>query len=240
MRNLDSLDYSKKHFVSPEFNFNIIRAGRKINLLKNRGIDYTKYENIKQYNVSFNDYVEALANLDKLDVYFKKEQAKWKYFKSLDPVCSSIYKIPNIYRIILRINNSDNKEQLFYDELSLPFFRNYIELILSNEVINIKLHQRGIRKSNKEIYFKTPYEFIEIIKSPLLTKKQKLKMINDTYNSCQTIKYSSLMIENLIKKENLINIELDDQRYLINKWYELNTYKQIKKLSKLGVDYGRI
>ena len=237
MRNLDSLDFTKKHFYKSDFKYSIIKAARKINVLKKEGKDYTNYRNFIEFGISFQDYVEALANLDKIDIYLKKSVYRRRFLKSLDPVPSSTYKIPNIYAIILKINNSENKEQTFYDELYLPFFRNYIELILSNEKINIKLKDKKIKNKDKEIYFKQPYDFIEILKSPLLSKKEKTKMINDTYNTCKTIKYSSLIIENLIKKENLINIDLDDQKYLINKWYELHDYQQTKKLSKLGVTY---
>lgn len=238
MRNLDSIDFSHKHYLEDEINHNILKAARKIKVLKDNGEDYTNYKNIEKYGVSFQDYVEALANLDKINDYLRRHRERKIYIKSLDPVCSSTYKMPNIYRIILRINESENKEQTFYDELTLPFFRNYIELILSKKKFSIKLKEYNIKPEDKEIYFNRPYDFVEIIESPLLSKKQKLKMINDTYNTCKTIKYSSLMIENLIKKENLIKIDLEDQKYLLNKWYEIHKHPRIRKLSKLGAKYG--
>ena len=62
-------------------------------------------------------------------------------------------------------------------------------------------------------------------------------MINDTYNSCKTIRYSSLMIENMIKKENYIKLDLEDQRFLLKKWYEINDFHKIKTLKRLGINY---
>ena len=139
--------------------------------------------------------------------------------------------------IIERINNSENIEQSFYDYLILPYFRNYEEFILSNETVKIKLKEYNIKKEKRKIYFNRPYDFLEIIKSPILTEKQKTKMINDTYNSCKTIRYSSLMIENMIKKENYIKLDLEDQRFLLKKWYEINDFHKIKTLKRLGINY---
>lgn len=236
MRNIDKVDFSPKIRVKPEFSFNVLSAARKIRKFKKEGKDFSNYKDFEKLGVKFQDYVEALANYDKITEYFVQDDIRNRFLNSLDPVFVSVYKIPNIYRIILKINNSDNKEQLFYDELMLSFFRNYIELILSNEKIDIKLKEYDIKDSDKKIYFKRPYEFVEILKSPLLSKQEKEKMINDTYNTCKTIKYSSLMIENLVSKENLINIDLEDQRYLLNKWLEIRSPgRHIKKLSKLGV-----
>lgn len=237
MRNIESLDFSKKHFIQVEFDFGVLRAGRIILSFKRQGKDFTKYSNFEKYNVKFVDYVEALANLDKIEKYNKDSLKRIKYLKDLDPVSSSTYKFPNIYMIIERINNSENIEQNFYDYLILPYFRNYEEFILSNETVKIKLKEYNIKKEKRKIYFNRPYDFFEIIKSPILTKKQKTKMINDTYNSCKTIKYSSLMIENMIKKENYIKLDLEDQRFLLKKWYEINDFHKIKTLKRLGINY---
>ena len=58
MRDIESLDFSKKHFIQVEFNFGVLRAGRIILSLKRQGKDFTKYSN---------DYLEGLMWTDRQD-----------------------------------------------------------------------------------------------------------------------------------------------------------------------------
>ena len=93
MRNIESLDFSKKHFIQVEFNFGVLRAGRIILSLKRQGKDFTKYSNFEKYNVKFVDYVEALANLDKIENYKNFENYQWNIIFTItyNVVVSTLY-----------------------------------------------------------------------------------------------------------------------------------------------------
>lgn len=229
MRDFSSLDFDKNYRFVFHYNFHEIMLGRHLIKMEKEGIDITKFENIRDLRfkgkpISFTLYCDTLADLDGIKEDYKNELKLLREKKKLDPSSSSTYKMDSLRLMIKRINNSDNKEQLFYDSLCLPFFRNYIELTLYKINIPFKikdLKRYKIKDEDKVIYFKTPYELVSIIYSPL-TREQKLKMINDTYNSCYTVKNSNFMIKTLLKRRNLINIELEDQNFLLNEWMKRN------------------
>ena len=137
MRDISSLniDYSNKWDLKSKFQAKQIVIARALLKNQKRGIDITKFENVKNERIftvpiNFSDYCDVICNYEEICKDVARLDSIVRKRKSLDPINGAVYKIPTIFLIIRRINNSENKYQTFYDELFMNYFRNYIELIL--------------------------------------------------------------------------------------------------------------
>lgn len=241
MRDISSLniDYSNKWDLKPNFQAKQIVIARALLKNQKRGVDITKFENVKNERIftvpiKFSDYCDVICNYEEICKDVARLDSIVRKRKYLDPINGAVYKIPTIFLIIRRINNSDNKYQTFYDELFMNYFRNYVELILFEYKSPISVNDiKEYDVSKKVMYFRRPYDFAEILYSPYLTKEQKIKTISDHYNSCKVVAHSSEMIKNMISRENLIDIDLETQKAILNKWYSYNRKSNTKTISIL-------
>ena len=233
-----NVDFSNKYDKKSKFPVKLIAVTYVLSQLEKSNVDIFDFNNVKEEKVfgkpiKFSQFCSVIENFDEYKDELHRLQAIDRRKKiELDPNNSSVYKIPLIVKLKDRIENAENKEQVFYDSLFLNYFRDYIEWCL----LDVKYKQFNIREvdfteEQKKFYFKRTFDLLDIMFDKFLSHEQSEKIINIQYSVTKNIRNSQEMIKNIVEHKNILVI--DNQRFLFEKWKELNYKPTMRMMSKI-------